>query len=134
MAASKGHRQTEPCDGWFQPLSLPFLQVAFRLEFEFSKSVFLNYLEIQLSSGRSGLPHSLPLPPATKFCPRPSLGAQARHKQNVSLEAMPSLSGNVRAQLEPCSLEGRGGLCICPRGLLAGSSHQQSQVCGGAHQ
>ncbi|XP_012999476.1 integrin alpha-11 isoform X3 [Cavia porcellus] len=36
-------------------VSYPFFraqaQVAFRLEFEFSKSVFLNYLEIQLSSG-----------------------------------------------------------------------------------
>jgi hypothetical protein len=29
-------------------------QVAFRLDFEFSKTVFLHHLQIQLSSGRSG--------------------------------------------------------------------------------
>lgn len=38
------------------------LQVAFRLDFEFSKSVFLHHLEIQLTAGRSG-PCPLPLPP-----------------------------------------------------------------------
>ena len=38
------------------------LQVAFRLDFEFSKSIFLHHLEIQLAAGRSGLAHSFPLP------------------------------------------------------------------------
>ena len=38
------------------------LQVAFRLEFEFSKSIFLHHLEIQLAAGRSGLAHSFSLP------------------------------------------------------------------------
>ena len=38
------------------------LQVAFRLDFEFSKSIFLHHLEIQLTAGRSGLAHSFSLP------------------------------------------------------------------------
>lgn len=37
-------------------------QVAFRLDFEFSKSVFLHHLEIRLTAGRSG-PGLLLLPP-----------------------------------------------------------------------
>lgn len=36
------------------------LQVAFRLDFEFSKSVFLHHLEVQLAAGRSGPGCSLP--------------------------------------------------------------------------
>lgn len=39
------------------------LQVAFRLDFEFSKSIFLHHLEIELAAGRSG-PCLLLLPQA----------------------------------------------------------------------
>lgn len=55
------------------------LQVAFRLDFEFSKSVFLHHLEVQLTAGRSGpgcslsLLHTCSAPPRTaspaKPCP-----------------------------------------------------------------
>lgn len=48
-------------------------QVAFRLDFEFSKSVFLHHLEIRLTAGRSG-PHLLLLPPAPPRCSWPPFG------------------------------------------------------------
>lgn len=37
-------------------------QVAFRLDFEFSKSIFLHHLEIRLTAGRSGPRLLLPTP------------------------------------------------------------------------
>lgn len=40
------------------------LQVAFRLDFEFSKSIFMHHLEIQLAAGRSE-PWLLLLPPSS---------------------------------------------------------------------
>lgn len=53
------------------------LQVAFRLDFEFSKSIFLHHLEVQLTAGRSGagcslsLLHTCSAPPRTESPAKP---------------------------------------------------------------
>uniref|UniRef100_A0A8C0K201 Integrin subunit alpha 11 n=1 Tax=Canis lupus dingo TaxID=286419 RepID=A0A8C0K201_CANLU len=85
----------EPCH-WTSSL-----QVAFRLDFEFSKSVFLHHLEIRLTAGRSGprllLLPNLPPTPARCFS----------HLALLLATAPPCAQWNHHQAIPPCPNPGR---------------------------
>lgn len=85
--------------------------MAFRLDFEFSKSVFLHHMEIQLTAGRSGLVRSFSLPARYSwalFCcwelPLPTPNPPAKPCPSLPCLRGPWVSPQVRANLLPAVL------------------------------